>query len=165
METSTDAKDAPAGVECRPSKDPAVRLFIGAAASIAVAIWCLTDLRAVPDDWSLKNINATAGFLFNNVGPFFLFPAGVVLAVWGLVFLRRKLVADQAGLGYVGKEKIPWTDITSLDVAKFKKKGILGLRYTRDGKEKTFVLDSWKLDNFRQLIQLVEAKVPFALAQ
>jgi hypothetical protein len=146
-------------VVCPPTKDPAVRLFIAAAALIAFGGWCLTDLREVPAAWDLKHINDVAGYLLNNWGPFVFFPAGLISLVWGILFLRRKCVADGEGIvyAYLCREKIPWDSVTELDASELAEKKILHLRY---GEGKSLTLDEWKLQNFKDLVAFVEVRVP-----
>lgn len=146
----------PTRVECPAARDPAVRLFIGAAMAIAAGIWCLTDLREPPEAWDMKHINEVAGFLLNNRGPYLFFPVGAILAVIATLYLRRVLVVDDEGIGFVGKKKTPWSDVDSLDASKLESKGIIVLRCT-DGRQ--IKLDSWKLQNFRNMVALVEMKV------
>ena len=153
--------DTPQRVECPAAKDPSVRRFIIAGMFIGMAIWCLTDQREYPSEWSVKNINDVSGYIFNNIGPYILFPIGVLAAIHGILMLRRRLVADESGIGYAGKEQIPWSAVTGLDTTKFNK-GILRLIYAADGAERRFTLDEVKLQNFKALVQLIEAKVPDA---
>ena len=155
-------EEVPTRVECPAAKDPAVRLFIGAAMGLALAAYCFVDhyvlgdyQRPGPDG----DINDWIGYLFNAYGPFVFGPPGLVLVVWGIVFLRRKLVADQDGIGYVGKHKLAWSDVKRLDTSKFEKKGILRLEYGKDGEERVLTLDGWKLQNFKPLVRLVESKL------
>jgi len=165
METSTPPQGAPASVECRAAKDPAVRLLILAAMLLGYGAYCFVDayIRHLPE--KTETINDVLKYWLNHGGGIVLPLLGIVVLVKAVAFLRRKLIADETGIGYVGKDKIGWEEVTSLDTSKFEKKGVLGLRYSRGGKEGTLVLDSWKLNNFRELLKLVEAKVPFALPQ
>lgn len=154
----------PSSVECRATKDPSVRRFILAAILLGLGAYCFVDHYVLdkypyPEDGP-SDINAYATYLFNHYGPFVLIPPGIVLVVCGALMLRRRLVADQEGIGYVGKQKVPWTAVRSLDTAKLANKGILRLRYDAGDGDKTLVLDSWKLQDFRELVKLVEQKVP-----
>ena len=149
-------------VECTAARDPAVRLFIFAAMMIGFGAWCLTDLRKVPESWELKNINEVAGYLLNNWGPVLLVPAGMIALAWGVIFLRRKLVADAEGIGYEGRQRIAWSDVTRLDAAELKGKGLL---YLHRGEAKPLRLDSWKLNNFKAMVAFVERHVPEGVVQ
>jgi len=84
-------------------------------------------------------------------------PPGAFALVWGIRFLLRRLVADAEGIGYVGGTKVRWSDVTELDASILKSKQILCLRH---GGGRKFVLDAWKLENFRDLVAVVEAHVP-----
>lgn len=151
---------APANrVECPAAKDPAVRLFIGAAMALAFGLWMVYDAYILdkypyPDPWEL---NAYSKHLFNHYLPFAFIPLGLVLVVWGIVALRRVLVAASDGIGYRGKTRHPWTEITSVDASRLATKGILVLHFTGGAR---LVLDSWKLANFRDLVAFVEAHLP-----
>lgn len=147
----------PQRVECPATRDPAVRLFIAAGILLGFGIWCLTDLRAVPEAWDLRHINDVGGYLLNNWGPFLFFPAGLLLLGWGIVFLHRVLVADDEGIGYRGKRKIAWDQVKRLDASELQSKRILTLEYGNDEQMK---LDAWKLQNFRDLVSVVERNVP-----
>ncbi|MDY6913234.1 MAG: hypothetical protein SVT52_02080 [Planctomycetota bacterium] len=145
-------------VQCAAAKDPAVRWFIFAAMLIGMGIWCLTDQREPPEAWTFKHINPAAGYVLNNIlGPYVFIPAGVLSGLYAILFLRRKLVADAGGIGYADREKIPWSQIKKLDAEKLQSKGFLHLHY---GDDKTLTLDSWKLQNFRELVAFVEKHVP-----
>jgi hypothetical protein len=126
---------------------------------IGMGVWCFLDRDKYdpPAAWDMKHINEAAKYSFNAYGMYVFAPPGVVLGVWALLFLRRKLIADQDGIGYAGKEKVPWDAITNVDTSQAKAKGILKLKY---GSGKTLTLDNWKLTNFRELISLVESKIP-----
>lgn len=151
---------APAGrVECPAAKDPAVRLFIGAAMALAFGLWMAYDAYVAkkypyPEPY---NINDFSKHVLNHYGPFVFVPLGLALAIWGIVTMRRVLVADGEGIGYRGKDKLVWGDITSVDASKLKGKGILVLQA---GPVASVVLDSWKLLNFRELVAFVEAHLP-----
>ncbi|MBN1553383.1 MAG: hypothetical protein JXA11_01455 [Phycisphaerae bacterium] len=146
-------------VESNAARDPAIRLGIAAVMLIGMGLWCFHDRNKYepPAAWDMKHINEASKYAFNHFGAFVFVPPGAALVLWMLVFLRRKLIADQDGIGYAGKEKIPWGSITKLDTSQAKSKGILQLHY---GDGKVLKLDNWKLTNFRELISLVESKIP-----
>lgn len=146
-------------VEAPAAKDPAVRLFIVAAMLIGMGAWCLTDMRKAPEAWDIKHANEVGGYLLNNWGPVLFLPAGAFFAGWALVMLRRVLVADAVGIGYAGKAKTAWSDISRLDASQFEDKGILDLHDKSGGRIR---LDSWKLTNFKALVAFVEQRVPEA---
>ena len=157
--TETDSlPQAPQRVECPAAKDPAVRLFILAAMLVGFGVWCFIE-GVVHKKYPYEagdDINALLNHVLNVYGGFVLVPLGLVAAVWGVVFLRRTLVADEAGIGYQGKEHVAWERISKLDASRLKGKGLLELHYD-DAK---LTLDSWKLQNFQDLVRVVEANVP-----
>ena len=156
--------EAPERVECPAGRDPAVRLFIVVAMLLAFGLWALYDLH-VAKKFSFANptedIQAFGKWAANAFGAYICTPASVVLAMFGLSYLRRVLVADESGIGYAGKPKtkIPWDKITSMDASQLKPKGILVLH----AGEQKLKLDSWKLQNFRELMAIVDKKVPLAV--
>jgi len=155
-----DAETAPEGpqrVECPATKDPAVRRFIVAAMFIGMAIWCLTDQQKYPSEWSFKNINEVSMYVFNNIGPYVMFPIGILAGICGVLAMRRVLVADENGIGYAGKKQILWSSVTRLDTSKFDK-GLLRLIYTDGGRARRFTLDDQKLQNYKALVRLVETR-------
>jgi hypothetical protein len=161
MSGQTQSQEAPLQVESPAAKDPAVRLFIIAAMLIGFGVWCFVDgyVRKTIKKEDITGINKAATYYLNHVGGIALPLAGLIPLAWGLVVLRRRLVADEEGIGYVGKERIPWTAVRSMDTAKLADKGILRLEYDSGSGQRSLVLDSWKLQNFRELVALVEKKV------
>ncbi len=151
------ATDTPQRVECPAAKDPAVRMFIVAAMFIGFVVYCAVDAVDKPPAWTLEHINPAIQYVLHKYGPFVFGAPGLLLAVWGVVFLRRKLVADDKGIGYLGKEPIPWGQVRGLDASRLKSKGILKLNWGDGGK---LTLDSWKLQNFKALVAFVEQKIP-----
>ncbi len=148
---------SPERVECPATKDPAVRLFILAGMLIAFGAYCFIDgyvLDKYPHKSLSEDINVWANWALNHYGPFVLIPPGILFAVWGVVFLRRKLVADANGIGYAGRQQIAWDKIEKLDASRLASKGILELYY---GTAKPLKLDSWKLRNFKPLVAFVES--------
>lgn len=143
-----------------PAKDPAVRLFIVAAMLLGFGIWCFLDAYVqgkYPRPENGADFNAWADYYFNHVGGIVLPLAGLVPLLLALRFLRRPVIADAEGLGYKGGRKIRWEEVGRLDATDLAKKGILRLHY---GPEKPLVLDSWKLTNFKALVDYVDSHVP-----
>lgn len=147
-------------VLCLATKDTAIRLFIAAAMFIGFGIYCYTDWDnpdyAKPEVWDMKHINDIGGYLLTHYGPFVLIPPGLVLIILGILSLRRKLAADDEGIGYLGKDKLAWSEITALDASDLKSKQILRLS---SKKGKTLVLDGYKLQNFKALVAMVDEHV------
>lgn len=155
----TDQPAPPDRVECPAAKDPAVRLFILAAMLIGFGVWCFHDAYLggkypYPED---AKLNELMNYYFNHIGGIALPLAGLVPLIWGIVFLRRRLVATADGIGYAGRPPIPWQNVTRLDATDLPRKEILRLHY---GGAKPLVLDGWKLTRFKDLVAFVEAHVP-----
>ena len=161
MNDRTQPQDLPTRVECPAAKDPAVRLFILAAMMLGFGIWCFIDAY-LGGKYPWKDqmtLNEKLSYYFNHGGAIILPLAALVPIAWAIVILRRKVVADEEGIGYAGKDKIPWTAVTRLDTSQLADKGCLSLHYEADGPQ-TMDLDGYKLKNFRDLVKLIEAKVP-----
>jgi hypothetical protein len=160
MNDTTENPQPTQRVEARATRDPTVRLFIVSGMLLVFGLWCVYEVHIVGKHEHKpfsEDINAWSSWLLNYCGPFVFIPAGLVMVIWGMLYLRRRLVADDAGIGYLGKNKIAWDDVTEVDAKKLKSKGVL---YLHHGKNSTLKLDSWKLTDFRDLVALVEQKVP-----
>lgn len=153
----SETAEVPDRVECPAAKDPAVRLFIGAGIAFAMGIWCILDLSNYPYAPPGEDINKFAGWAFNHglaiLGPLI----GVIVLLLAVRLMKRTLLADGEGLGYVGKQKIAWDAIESVDATLLKDKGVVIVKPSQGDELK---LDSWKLQNFKPLIALLESKVP-----
>ena len=160
MNETTDTPQ-PDHVECPPTRDPAVRLFIMAGMLLIFGLWCFYDAYVkYPDPYPYPtdgDINKLAKHYFNHVGGIALPLAGLVPLVLGLRFLRRVLVADAEGIRVPGAPDVAWKDVKRLDATDLPGKGILRLEY---GADKPLVLDSWKLQKFKALVAFVEHHVP-----
>ncbi|MCP4376347.1 MAG: hypothetical protein GY794_09255 [bacterium] len=161
--TETPENTAITNVTCPAAKDPTIRTFLMAAMLLGIGIYCWIDASLgkypPPKAWSLKHINEAAGYAFNHWTPWLSIPLGAFLAFRGVMALLRVLEADSEGLGYKGATKHPWDKITALDASRLKDKGMLTVEYK--GGEK-LLLDSWKLQNFRDMVGFVEAHSPVA---
>jgi hypothetical protein len=167
MTEAANSQQVPSRVECPAKKDPSVRWFIMAGMLLVFGVYCFIDhfIRGKYPYADPSDLNAYLKYVFNHYGAIVFTAVGVVLLVVAIVTLRRRLLADQEGIGYAGKEKIPWSAFTKIDSADLADKGILRLTYAAGGKTETLVLDSWKLQNFRDLVALVESKIPAGEAE
>jgi len=150
---------APDRIECPAARDASVKMFIFAAMMIGFAAYTIYDHYilgnyAKPDPYEL---NPYLKYLFNHYVPFVLIPPGLVALVYGIVLLRRKLVADAEGIGYAGKDRIAWSDVTKIDATVLARKRILYLYHGQDGKT---TLDEYYLQNFRDLVAFLDRHVP-----
>lgn len=155
MSDSPDTNSTtPSQVACPPSREPAVKWFIVAVMLIGLGVWCWTVRGDYPKpaNW---DINKTPMFVIHNYGPFIMVPAGILLAAFAIRFLTRTLTADAEGIGYPD-QKIAWGDVKELDATKLAK-GYLFIRY---GDGRTLTLDSYKLQNFHDLVKLIDQHVP-----
>ncbi len=147
-------------VECTATRETAVRMFIIAAMLLGLGAYCVYDGYIV-DKYPYKpfdeDINAWATWAFNQYGPYVFIPAGLIVIFFAIRSLRRRLIADDDGIGYAGKDKIPWGQITALDASVLQSKQIL---YLRHGQDKKLALDGYKLNNFRDLVAFIEERVP-----
>lgn len=144
-------------VECPAAKDPAVRSFIISGILIAFGVWCFVEAYVMNKYPLGEGFNQKLNYYFNHIGGIAFPLVGLFPLVYGVVFLRRRLVADEAGIGYQGRETIPWPSVKTLDTRQARK-GIIKLIYEVGGARKVLVLDSMKLQNFRDLALLVEKK-------
>ena len=162
MNEAADEKPAeaePTRVEARPTRDPAVRTFIVAAMLLGFAVWCLLDRRPRPEAWDAKHINHVFAYLLNNIGPFLFVPAGLAFLIRGIVYLGRRLQADHQGIGFAGREKIPWEKVTGVDATALKAKGVL--RIMSGDQEQMKLCDwHWPREQFRGVVALIERHVP-----
>jgi len=147
-------------VECPAEKDPAVRLFIGAAMCLGFGAWCAIDAYVrgkypMPAEGNAKYLNKMLSHLFNHYAPFILLVVFIVLVVMALKVLRRSAVADEAGLTVDGKS-YAWGDFAGLDASALPGKGRLVLKHT-DGS--SVVLNRYRYKNFKELVNLVERHV------
>lgn len=152
---SEQAKEAQTGEKlvCPANPEPAVKKFIMAGLLLAWALYCAYDLywHANP----LKPGDEHYEFTYYTMLP--AFPLAVVPLVWGILQLRRKLVADGEGLGFSQGNKVRWDSITRLEPLG---KGQLEVHYTQDGRDGTLKLDSYFIKNFNELVRMIEAKRP-----
>ncbi|HNX26833.1 MAG TPA: hypothetical protein PKK48_05435 [Phycisphaerae bacterium] len=153
MENNTASR-----VECSAAKDPLIRSFAMAAILIGTGIWCWLDSAKypAPQAWDFKHINETSSYLFNHYLPYVVWPIGAIIAVMGLISSKLKLIADEDGIGYRGKTRCRWENIDALDATELKSKGWI---YLETGGKK-IKLDSWKLTNFKALIEIIEKNLP-----
>lgn len=155
-EQSPPASEVPDRVECPTSRDPAVRLFIGAGIAFALGIWCILDLAHYPYAAPGEDINKFGGWAFNHGGAILGPLIGVVVLVLALRFIKRRVVAGSEGLTVSGKPTIPWEKVEAVDATQLADKGIVVVR----AGQREVKLDSWKLQNFKPLVALIESKVP-----
>ena len=142
-------------VVCRAAKDLVVRPAILAAALVAGGIACAWDQQ----DYKpfATDMNAWLYWATNFYGRFVLPALALIPLYFAVRAHRRRLVADEAGIGYQGKESIAWSDVTGLDAGELEAKQILHVLH---GPGERFVLDGFDLQNFPELVAFVENHAP-----
>ncbi|MDY7009802.1 MAG: hypothetical protein SVV80_03520 [Planctomycetota bacterium] len=163
MAEQVQNEEVPASIECPATREPAVRLFIVAGIFIGFGIWCFVDAhikKKYPPEMKEGNTSDVFTYYFNHGGAVVFPLLGLIPLGLAVASLRRKLLADDKGIGYAGKRQITWSAVKSLDSSQLADKGILRLEYETGGGQKTLKLCSWKLQNFRSLVMLLENKVP-----
>lgn len=155
---SDDDTSRPRRVECPASSDVPVRMFILAAILIGVGVWCFLDRHnyTPPTRVDFEHFGQAFSYALNHYGLFVLAPLGVLAAIHGWRARKQLLVADESGIGFVGKPRVRWSQATGLDASKLESKQILYLRLA-DGKR--LKLDGVKLRNFRALVAFLEQKL------
>lgn len=143
-------------IECKPSRDPAVRYFIMAVMLIGFGTWCALDMKNYPYVPMNKDVNKFSSWAFNHAGAAALPILGLIPLVMASLHLRSRLIADSTGIGYKGKPQYVWSEITEVDARLLNSKGYI---YLYRGRQK-LVLDSYKYHDFRSLVALIEQNVP-----
>ncbi len=112
------------------------------------------------DGWiSEKYFNEPSNLWFNRIGSVVLAVAFVVLVIGFFVILKTRIAADDDGIDVNGKAKIPWKDIAAIDDSNVEK-GLVNILYTIDGQEKKWVADSYKIDQFDELLDVISRHRP-----
>ena len=145
-----------AEVICPATKEPSIRVFIMALLLLGFAVYCFIDQHKYPYPSEFGLNNETIGYALNHWSPYVFIPAGIVLAGWGVVLLHRRVHANAKGIGYSGKEMILWGDVMSIDATRLKSKGLIHIDTNKGAR---LTLDSWKIQDFRQLLEVVEKNV------
>lgn len=155
---SSESSEVPQQVECPAEREPIVKLWIIAAMLIGFGIWCIVDAGKPKYDYVplAEDLNGFFSWALTHIGQFVFTIVGAAVAGTAIRHSRRVLVADQEGIGWRGGRKLPWEKVTKLDASRLKDKQILVLEHP-DGR---LTLDNYKLQNFRDLVAVVEEKVP-----
>ena len=157
MTENTPAPASAARVECPATKDPVIRMMIAGLGLLALGGWFAYDAFWAVDKQGQRKYSMEkepTEFLFQAGMASLLPPAGIVLLVWSGRMRRRVLVADERGMGYLGRPAIGWERLKRLVP---RGKGLLDVYYD-DGRR--LRLDSWKLLNFNELVAYIESLAP-----
>lgn len=141
-------------VECSATKEPAIRVLLMAVMALAFGAYCYYD--AYVNQKYIQQASESS-MMFNKVCSWVLPPIGLFLLGRVVWMLRRKFVADNEGLGWVGQDKVAWSSVKALVV---KGKELFDVHYSADGQDGVLHLDSWKMKNFVPLVKLIESKTP-----
>jgi hypothetical protein len=155
MDETTSTPDKQ--IVCPTRRDSVLRLVIIGVVLLGFGIWCMIDLGKYPHKPFSEDINAWGKWATNFYGSFVCPILGAAMLIWAFLALRRKLVADEQGIGYAGKEKIPWSDVTGLDTSDLQDRQIL---YLQHGQGQKLKLDGYKLQDFKELLAFLESRVP-----
>lgn len=145
------APGAPDSVECGLATEALIRSGLIVAMVLGFGVWSIYHLAIDKYDRAAEPVN----WYFTLGCAVVLTPLGVVLAGLLVRRLRRRLVADNEGIGYVGREKVGWDRITKLVI---RGKGLVDLHYQTDGAEQVLTLDSYYLKDYDTLMTLVDAR-------
>ncbi|NLF32750.1 MAG: hypothetical protein GX591_17895 [Planctomycetes bacterium] len=151
MSQEQTASSAPASVECGFAGEPAIRWAVPTALALGFGIYSIYEWATGKFD---RAVQPTTWYF--TVGCALLLPP-VGLALLGVlvVRLRRRLVADGEGIGYAGRQKVGWDQVTRLVL---RGKGLVDLHYQADGRDEVMTLDSYYLKNYDALMALVDAR-------
>jgi hypothetical protein len=74
------------------------------------------------------------------------FPLGALHLVLWVLWSRRFVEGDEAGIRAHGGRSLTWDQVTAVDAHKWDRKGIAYIDYEADGGKDTVVLDDWKME-------------------
>lgn len=155
-QTPTDEMIVPIRVECRTTTEPFVRMMSVAAMLAGVGVWCIIDQGQYKYVKFSEDESKYLGWAFNYYGQFVFTAVGAAMMIWTVLWSRKRMVADNSGIGYLNQPQIPWDGISKVDAKALRDKGYL---YIYHG-QKRLTLDAWKLQNFRDLVLKIEKHVP-----
>ena len=157
----TEQNDSNAkSVECRVPKATINRMLFITLLLFGVAGYFAYDTFLAKDDQGEAKYSMekkAADYIFNLTGSIIMPLAGLAQLARVLITSKRKLVADQEGIALAGKAKVPWSQVDKLVT---RGKGLLEVCYKKGNGQGVIKLDSFKLDNFNELVALIEAKTP-----
>ena len=158
-------------IEAPVSKFTKTNLKIYIAACVAAAVIFAYDGYLSKYKWSgrysfykeqvLDNDGIpTSAMNFNTKSPPFFVGAAVLFAVYFFVIKNNKLIADENGLVFSAKEKIPYDSIEEINKTYFEKKGFFVIKYKNEsGKQVDRKLSERKYDNLPAILDHLVAKI------
>jgi hypothetical protein len=138
------------------AKSRKMKWFLYMVLSLGFAFYCLYD------GWFNQKYLApekSGDLWFNRIGAVALAAVFVYLVV-GFFFIRKtRVVVDEKGVNVNNKLSIDWASMTSVDDSRAEK-GLLEILYTKDGRERKFVLDNYKVDHFEEMLDEISLRRP-----
>jgi hypothetical protein len=97
---------------------------------------------------------------FNRKSPPFFIGAAILFAVYLFVIKNNKLIADENGLVFSTKEKIPYDSIQKINKTYFEKKGFFVITYKDEhGNQVDRKITERKYDNLAAVLDHLVAKI------
>ena len=150
-------------IEAPISKYKKNNLKIYIVLCIAVAAWFAYD-GYINKDFIEKqtdeNGKPNSTLIFNQKAPPFFVGAAVLFGVYLFVVKNRKLIADENGLVFSAKEKIPYDSIQSINKTYFEKMGFFIITYKNEsGKQVERKLNERNYGNLAAVLDHLVAKI------
>lgn len=139
---------------CGLAKSRKMKWIIYIILALGAGIYCYYDGFV-----SEKYLKDLSNLWFNRVGSIVLAVAFVVLVIGFFVILKTRIAADDDGIDVNGKSKIPWKDIVRIDDGNVEK-GLVDIFYTVEGQEEKWTADSYKIDRFDELLDMISRHRP-----
>ncbi len=141
-------------VECRAAQAGKWRSIVVLGIVVVFAVLCYYD------GWiSDKYKDEPWNLLFNQIASIVLTVVTIFLIIRLRAFLKTHIVADQTGLNINDKLKISWSELTNIDYT-YIEKGLVDIYYLKDGKERKWTADSYKIDHFDELMDEISKYRP-----
>ncbi|NLX07071.1 MAG: hypothetical protein GXY33_18185 [Phycisphaerae bacterium] len=143
-------------VECGMGNGRKIRFIIAIIIFIGIALWYGYD------GWLNEEFRAehsSTDVLLNQVIAVVSAVALVVAAVRLVMASGSRVVADDSGIDVYGKYKIAWSDMVRVDDSKWEK-GLVRVYYQRDGQEREYLVDSYMLDCYDDLLDEISHRRP-----
>ncbi len=156
MDTSRQSGDI---VMCKAANDAPVRKIIMAVLLLGVSAWTAYDAYVAGKYPYASDLSGWCSWTFNHFLFVVLVPIGITVLVQAIALKRRTLVADAAGIGYLGQEQIKWGDIQALDATRLASKGLLTIQHGPPQDPQTWELDSYYFQDFKPLVAFIEQRV------
>ena len=98
--------------------------------------------------------------VFNQKSPPFFLAGAVIAAVWFWKAKDKKLVADDEGLVFSEKDKIPYSSIESINKTNYDSKGLFVIEFKLpNGQKSQRQVSSGTYDNLDPVLELLVSKI------